>query len=60
VKGGKLARSNYNYEKRRKELEKKKKKEAKRLAKLERKTSAAEDVETTSEEGTIPDVAETT
>ena len=55
-----MARSNYNYEKRRKELEKKKKKEAKRLAKLERKSAAAENVETSPEEGTSPDAAETT
>ena len=32
-----MARSSYNYEKRRKELEKKKKKEQKRLRKLEKK-----------------------
>ncbi len=36
-----MARSNFSYEKRRKELEKKKKKEAKRLAKAERKAAIA-------------------
>ncbi len=41
-----MARSNFSYEKRRKELEKKKKKEAKRQAKAERKAAiaAGEDV----------------
>jgi S-adenosylmethionine hydrolase len=34
-----MARSNFSFEKRRKELEKKKKKEAKRLAKAERKAA---------------------
>ena len=34
-----MARSNFSYEKRRKELEKKKKKEAKRAAKAERKAA---------------------
>lgn len=39
MKGFDLARSNFSYEKRRKELEKKKKKEAKRQAKAERKAA---------------------
>ncbi len=36
-----MARSNFSFEKRRRELEKKKKKEAKRLAKAERKAAIA-------------------
>ena len=39
MKGKALARSNFSFEKRRKELEKKKKKEAKRQAKAERKAA---------------------
>lgn len=37
-----MARSNFSFEKRRKELEKKKKKEAKRQAKADRKAALAE------------------
>lgn len=40
-----MARTNFNFEKRRKELEKKKKKEAKQLAKQEKKARGAGDVD---------------
>jgi hypothetical protein len=60
MKGRMLARTNYNFEKRRKELEKKKKKEAKRLARLEKKIKAADDSETTPEGGPAPAAEETT
>ncbi len=44
-KGGPLARTNFNFEKRRKELEKKKKKEAKQLARQEKKAKGAADAD---------------
>jgi hypothetical protein len=47
-----LARTNFNFEKRRKELEKKKKKEAKQLAKQEKKARGVEDVDATTEGAT--------
>jgi hypothetical protein len=40
-----LARTNYSYEKRQKELAKKKKKEEKRLRKLEKKNNPTEETE---------------
>lgn len=40
-----MARTNFNFEKRRKELEKKKKKEAKQLARQEKKARGAGDVD---------------
>ena len=47
-----MGRPNYNWEKRRKELEKKKKKEEKRRKKLERKTlKTGGELEETPEEG---------
>jgi hypothetical protein len=45
LKGGPLARTNFNFEKRRKELDKKKKKEAKQLARQEKKARGAGDVD---------------
>jgi len=46
-----MGRSHYNFEKRRRELEKKKKKEAKRQAKLEKKAAAAGADEGITEDG---------
>jgi len=40
-----LARTNYSYEKRQKELAKKKKKEEKKLRKLEKQKASAEEIE---------------
>ncbi|NQT64835.1 MAG: hypothetical protein HQ554_01505 [FCB group bacterium] len=45
-----MARSNYTYEKRQKELAKKKKKEAKRLKKLNRAAGIEDDVEVINED----------
>jgi hypothetical protein len=42
-----LARTNYSFEKRQKELAKKKKKEEKRLRKLEKKNKSAGEIENT-------------
>lgn len=41
-----MARSNYSFEKRQKELQKKKKKEAKRLRKLEKKKDPGDNTDT--------------
>ena len=46
-----MARNNYKFEKRKKELEKKKKKEEKRLKKLERGGDGAPDEETSEHTG---------
>ena len=51
-----MARTNFTFEKRRKELEKKKKKEAKQQAKQEKKSQAAEtDPATVTGDGTEPE-----
>ncbi len=61
-KTGAMARSNFSYEKRRKELEKKKKKEAKRQAKADRKAAmeagetVAEPVITLDEFGNVVEI----
>ncbi len=54
ARGHILARTNYSYEKRQKEIAKKKKKEAKRLRKLEKKKLKTQDV--TSEEIINPEL----
>ena len=47
-----MARTNFNFEKRRRELEKKKKKEAKQLARQEKKARGVGDIDATVEGAT--------